>query len=266
MVMAEEGLAMQEEAEVQEKKVETSGLQINLVEKIKARLSREGTVEELACEGRIMCCSGKKAAVVIHVTTDDEKGKLLLRPFLQEDRKKFKETQNLIYNTQNGSMAPGQDVCILGWKKEKLTEDDLPFKMTNWVSPNGKSSTFTCEIQLEKTEFTFDNLVVQIPIENPRNVTVSSIDGEYEAITDREHGESFVKWSVSQLDKDNDSAELEFTVDAVEEDSFYPISASFNTPANICRIAVDSVTPLEGDDEVKYTIARSCYASEFRID
>ena len=75
-----------------------------------------------------------------------------------------------------------------------------------------------------------------------------------------------MKWSISKLNKNNNSAEIEFSVDAVDEDAFYPITVSFNTPANICGINIDSVTPIEGDEEVKYNVLRNCVASDFRIE
>ena len=265
-VMAEEGLSSRSQFEDNEvkKPIETNGIQITLAEKFKARLSREGNVEEIACEGRVMCCAGKKTAVELHVNTGNDK--LLLRPFLQANKQRFKDEKILVYDTNNPQMVPGQDVCVLGWKKERATENDLPFTITNWITPTGNSSTFSCDVQLKLDNFSFDNIVIQIPIENTKNVNVATIDGEYECFTDREHGESFLKWSISKLDKENSSAEIEFSVDAVEEDAFYPVYISFNTPSNICSIDIDSVTPVDGDDDVKYTISRTCVASDFRIE
>ena len=264
-VMAEEGLSARDTYEEEVKKpVETSGIQITLAEKFKARLSREGNVEEIACEGRVMCVTGKKTAVELHVNTSGDR--LLLRPFLQPNKQRFKDEKVLVYDTNSSSMAPGSEVCVLGWKKEKATENDLPFSMTNWITPTGNTSTFSCDVQLKLDKFSFNDIIIQIPIENPRNVNVSSIDGEYECFTDREHGESYLKWTIAKLDKENSSAELEFSVDAVEEDAFYPIAIAFNTPSNICGIDIDAVTPVDGDEDVKYTINRSCVTSDFRIE
>lgn len=268
-VMAEEGLTMQEEAEPVQKPVENTGFQIQFEEKFNATVSRQGIVSEISWDGRLYANSNQKCKRQIALQMP-ETNKFLLRPMQQADKKLFTNSKCLVYDNITTGFQPGVRGAIFGWKRSSKSADDLPIKVTCWVTQASPSSTFSGEISLKATDKEFSDLTIKIPIENADRANVSSIDGEYEIIVDKSVGKSFLLWKVSELNMDNDHAEIEFSIQVdLEEDGFFPIVVNFNISEIFCPLDVVDVTSLDDEDngeQIKYIVTKNCTANKFEIE
>jgi len=262
-VMAEEGLTSKIPQNIaKESGLSSTGLSISLSEKLSAVVSRVGAVREISCEGRLIVSSIQPISAEISLNNNATE-KYRLKPMQQPDRKMFSQQSKLVYNNTSGSYPPGSEVNILGWRMVSDNPADLPISINCWIPQSTKTnSTFSCEVELKNNKYSFNNIQIEIPLLNPREVNVSTIDGEYEVFERAQ----YLKWNIDQLNTNNPTAEIEFSVSASEEDSFFPVNVSFELQNTLIDIDISDITIVEGNSDAKPVITKTCVTSKFEIE
>ena len=262
-VMAEEGLSEAVSRPARTKPVEVApGLRVLLMEKFTAVMSRLGAVKEVAVEGRLVAAAGKPAHVHIQTAGDVKQGKYRFKLMQQPRGSLWQTEKKLEFDNTSGKYGANAEVTLLCWRMTSTDEDDLPITVGCWVPQQTQTaSTFSIEVELKKEGFKCDATEIVVQINGP-DVDVSHCDGSTEVYA----RDGYLKWTLEPLDDQNPRAELEFTVKACEEDSFFPVTVSFESPTTICDIDVTDIIPLDDEDAPELTVTRRCQTSRFEIE
>lgn len=242
-----------------------NGVRVKLTEVMKASVTRQGAVKELAVEGRLTAESGEKGQFGIKLALSGNSDKFKTRPLNQKDRKLFQQKKQLVFDNK------GSEGTLLGWRYTSVDPEDVPLNFSCWVT-DGKDdqsrqiSTFCCEVSLNKDNLTFQQIVLSIYVPHVNEAKISNCDGEKElSIRD-----SLIRWIITDIDKDN-SAEIEFNVPKCDEDEFFPINIEFQADSLYYDAEVEAVAKIESDgncdfdNPVKYEVVKSFSSAEFQL-
>ncbi|OHT00456.1 archain 1b [Tritrichomonas foetus] len=236
---------------------------VKLTEITNAKITPQGTVKELAIEGRLTAESSDEGQYGIKLSLFGNYEKFKTRALNQKDRRLFQKQNMLIFDNK------GSETALLGWRYTSVNPDDSPLTFSCWVT-DGKddqgreTSTFSCEVSLNSNELTFQSIVLAIPVARARDAKISSVDGEIDT-TEKDT----IKWIITDIDAEN-SAELEFSVPKCNEMAFYPIDVEFQSNSLYFNVDVTSVTKgdngsFDFDNPAKYEVVKSFTTAEFLI-
>lgn len=263
-VMEAEGLHVEPEVVVDETPVIQPGLNLLLQERYNADLSESGLIHELSVEGRLIAVASKRMSSIIQIS-GDLKTPLFKYKVMDKDsgaNKMWNQEKQLQYDNTSGKYTPNSEITLLCWRAVSKDENFLPISISCWIPQRTKATcTVDIEVELKNENMTFDEVVLSIPLETPHSIKISQCDGDYEVF----ERDGYLKWTLVPLDSNNTRCELEFTVGACDESSFYPISVSFSSPCTLCEIDVSNVIPSGGDEAPEFHVKKICNANKFRI-
>jgi hypothetical protein len=263
--MEEEGLA---DASSKGGRLESAsrktGLSIDVQERFSAILSRAGAVRELAVEGRLIASCAQHFAGHISISGDLQSSKYRFKLMQQPRGNLWQGEQKLVFDNTGPKYGLNVEATLLCWRMTSKDVADVPISVSCWIPQATKSnSTFSCEVELKQSGFRCENAVIQIPLENPREIVISQCDGTTE-ISERE---GYLRWFMDTLDDENQKCEIEFSVPVCEEDAFFPVSVGFAAPCTICDLDVGEIVSTDEDGEVpELSVVKLCTAAKFEID
>ena len=231
------------------------GVNVHLTEKCTATISRMGVVEEFSIEGKLAAISGKKQSYFIQLRIDEKEKKFRTMTFKQPQKALFTKSKQLQFENNQ----PGEPITLLGWRAISSNSDDLPLSIACWVpdsNERSKTITFSCELEksTQKEDMDIENIEIQIPFLSSGAPSVSQCDGEQEII----ERSRMIKWHPPNLDADNSTAALEFSVTNGDPDGFYPIAVTFDSRMLCFDIDIVSVADSldDFDNPTKFEVSK----------
>lgn len=242
-----------------------NGVLVKLTEVMKASVTRQSAVKELAVEGRLTAESAEKGQFAIKLALSGNSDKFKTRPLNQKDRKLFQQKKQLVFDNK------GAEGTLLGWRYTSVDPEDVPLSFSCWVTDgkddqNRQISTFCCEVSLNKPNLTFQNIILSIFVPHVNEAKISNCDGEKE-ISMRD---SLIRWIITDIDQDN-PAEIEFSVPRCNEDEFFPINVEFQSDSLYYDASIESVAKIDANgncdfnDPAKFEVVKSFSSAEFQI-
>ncbi|KAK8890426.1 hypothetical protein M9Y10_035202 [Tritrichomonas musculus] len=218
---------------------------IALHEKFTAVLSRLDAVREIGVEGRLIASYNRKLSAIISIDNNVLPKNYRYKVMQQPKGRLWQDSCQLIYDNNGPKYGPSSDVTLLCWRMTSTNRDDLPINVSCWIQQGKSQSVFSCDVELKKDKFVVESIEIIIPLAEPRGVNVSSSSGEVE-IFERDQ---YLKWNIEGFEDNNNHAELEFSVPACEDDSFYPISINFRASSTICDVEVTGIEPYNEEEK-----------------
>lgn len=227
-------------AQPPEQPIYTKAVHVQIEEHIVAVVNRDGGVEQMEVKGDLSLvvvdetCGNIQVGVSVN---DQHKAQIKTHPKI--DKKNFQNNSVIALKDTAGTFPLSQPIGVLKWRIVSDEEDDIPFTINCWPSPNGSGSVdVNIEYELNNTKLELDDVVVSIPIPHGAQPNVSDVDGMYNV--DRARGQ--LQWQIPTIDASNNTGSLDFSVAGGDASAFFPATVSFHCKKPYYNIEVDTVT------------------------
>ncbi|KAF9786887.1 hypothetical protein BJ322DRAFT_1099272 [Thelephora terrestris] len=227
--------------------VAQESVHVSIKETISVDLMREGGVNSLEVKGDMN----------LHVSEDTlARIRLLVAPPPSGvgAEVQFKQHPNVVkFQAQKERVVvlkdPGrgfpvnQPLGVLKWRYSGKDETYVPLSINCWPSP---SNDGTCEVnieyELENETLSLYDVVISIPLPAGSYPTVSSHTGEW-SLNPSSHS---LDWSISQVNADDRSGSLEFSIGGDDAGAFFPVKVSFAAHGSLAGVSIASVDLVDG--------------------
>ena len=230
--------------------VPADGVSLQVEEKIKCVLKKDGGLETMELQGTMMLeISGGESDAFIRVQiAQGANPGFQFKTHPNIDKQLHASEGVLGLKDPNRPFPTGSPLGILKWRYQTTDESQAPLSINCWPSVSGGESFVS--IEYEATEkFDLHNVVISIPIPPQRDPpTVNSADGDY--TYDARRG--VLNWEIQLVDASNRNGSMEFVVPATNGDNFFPIDVNFTSNATYCDVKVDAVTRTTDGGPVKF--------------
>jgi len=213
-------------------------LSLALEEKITVNMNREGAVEACDVKGTLTLTANTDAGV--HALVAVNKNKLPkafnFATHPKVDKKSYEQSGQL--SLKGGKGFPvNRPVGILRWSYNG--EDAAPLMINCWPEDEGTGSiNVNIEMELTRTDVVLQDVNILLPLGTTDPPVVESIDGQYK----HDARAGMLCWHFDQVDANNSSGSLEFSIAGSNTDAFFPVQVGFRSETLLCPIEIANVT------------------------
>ncbi|OCH95720.1 hypothetical protein OBBRIDRAFT_766924 [Obba rivulosa] len=144
----------------------------------------------------------------------------------------------------------GQSLAVLKWRYAGKDETYVPLSINCWPTP---SNDGTCEVnieyELENEGLSLHDVVISIPLPDGSYPTVSSHTGEW-ALNPSTHS---LDWQIAQINAEERSGSMEFTVGGDDPGAFFPVKVSFIAQGSTTGVRLATVTRVDNEEEIIFS-------------
>jgi coatomer subunit delta len=236
-----------------------------IVEKLCARVTRDGIVESYEIKGSLTLTAN-----------NDESGLCSVQMRLGANISQFAfnthpKVNKALYD-RNGliqlkdttkGFPSSRPVGILKWNYSNTSDELLPFKINCWPEEESRNRMIvTIEYTMDNPALTLHDVEVKIPLGTSEPLTIANIDGTYK------HSPSAaeVVWQIPMIDSSNASGSFEFTVAQRQADAFFPITVNFSSSQLLCELDVVTVTNPNSSAPLQYGLTKLMSTEEYVIE
>jgi len=256
--LASEEVRPGQPAGAQEKKiVQQEPVEVTVDEKFKCEINREGGTLNL-CElaGTLIIHIREEAFLNAKIQIECEDDNIQFQTHPNVDKELFKKSQTI--GLRNKSFPLNTSVGVVKYRRFITTTSDdwPPLSITAW--PNGNN----CNVEVAALRPLSD---VKISIPCPSQPIVNECrEGEYEW---KKTAGGILTWSFPLLSPDSSSVVLDFDIDqTVDNDSFFPVKATFVSETNLAGISVIKVSQKEdGEDDGRWSLGSKLTIEKYEV-
>ena len=237
-------------------------IMLSIVEKVSARLSRDGMIEMFDVKGSLSLTAA-----------DDEVSKcaVQLKPVNGGDftfnthpkvNKALYDTDSLLKLKDASKGFPSaRSVGILRWTYSGDAEAVIPIKVNCWPEEESRGKmNVSIEYTLEN-DVELHDVRIRVPLGTDESPEVVSVDGS----TSYHPATNSIEWVINVMDKSNAAGSLEFNISQKLTDAFFPIDVSFTSPSLFCDVDVATITAAETDAPIMYGLTKIMAAEDYTI-
>ncbi|PVV00310.1 hypothetical protein BB560_005315 [Smittium megazygosporum] len=227
--------------------VDQKSVHIVTEERITAVVNRDGGLESMEVKGDlslIISEDDKNAASIRVACLEDDSIQYKSHPNI--DKNQFNQSGLLALKNPSRTYPINQPVGVLKWRYVGNSEDSIPLSINCWPSAAGNGSfEVNIEYELNKPYMTLNNVVISIPIKRGAQPIIGDVDGSYEY----NRQSNVLEWQIPTIDRNSRSGSMDFTVDADNVSSFFPVSLGFISTTPYCQVQVlDAISQNEKVD------------------
>jgi len=238
-------------------------------ENVKIRCDREGSLQDMQVNGTLNVSVCDPDSTSIRIVVDDDrkmKGAFKLHP--KFNKKLYQKEKTIEFKDAEAKYAIGstQQMGVLKWKMKTKEEDNLPIKLDFWIEQTDDGLQITA--QYEADQYLVDEAMELRNV----SVTIPNVKAEPEIADltgDKEYSrrESQFIWHIGTITQENANGQIDMTIPAdIEEDDVFPWEINFLTETLYSGLSISSVSKVEDDEEVEYTVRKECKQSEYVIE
>lgn len=213
-------------------------LSLALEEKITVQMSREGDVQSCDVKGTLTLTANTEAGAMALVNVD----KSALPPNFsyathpKVDKKGY-ESKGVL-SLKGGKGFPLQrGVGILRWSYNG--EDAAPLTINCWPEDEGTGTiNVNIEMEMTRTDLVLQDVNILLPLGTSDPPAIEAIDGIYK----HDPASGMLCWHFDQVDANNSTGSLEFTVAGSDTDVFFPVQIGFRSETLLCPVNITAVT------------------------
>jgi len=243
----------QPEVKVQRPQVKHT-VRVSIEEKMTLILDREGGVKKLDIKGELKVTVFDPDDSRITVQTNgallNKRGfKSRLHPKINKNA--YNEEGILSLSDPSKGFPVGSDntPVILKWRMQTTEESEIPFSLNFWPNNEDGKSVVSVEFQSEKSGLILRNVNIHIPCPTNDHPEVKEIDGQYHF----NQKDSVLVWQIDEISEDQSNGSLEFIVNEIDSDDFFPIAVTFVSDQTYAGIEVKSLDYVESKEPTEYT-------------
>lgn len=222
---------------------------VSVEEKLNLVMEKEGGVKKMKISGELKLAVFDPDQAKIAIKTNGPLGKeqgwkCRLHPKI--DNKQWQTDGTLCLKDPSKGFPVGSDNApkICQWQMTTNEESEVPFTLNFWPNSEDGMSVVSVEYSQENKNLSLKNVMISIPCPSTEPPSVESCQGEHFY----DHKEKVFVWKIPEIDEDNDSGSLEFSVPEIDGDEFFPINIQFTSSDTYSGLEVSDIVLLEEDE------------------
>ena len=236
-----------------------------IVEKVSARITRDGVVESHDIKGSLglTAASDEAGLCAVQMRAGSNVDLFAFQTHPKINKALYDKSGLLQMKDTSKGFPSGRPVGILKWNYSSTSSDDLiPLKINCWPEEESRGVMLVViDYSMDLPHLTLHNVRITIPLGTSEHITVQSVDGSYKQNSSA--GE--VYWDLPMIDSSNSSGTFEFTVAQRSTDAFFPIAVNFTSSNLCCNVSVAAVTTADGQNPVQYGLSQVMSTEEYMI-
>uniref|UniRef100_A0A7S2Y5F6 Coatomer subunit delta n=1 Tax=Entomoneis paludosa TaxID=265537 RepID=A0A7S2Y5F6_9STRA len=227
-------------------------LSLALEEKITVQMNREGDVQSCDVKGTLTLTANTEAGTMALVSID----KSVLPPNFsyathpKVDKKSY-EAQGVL-SLKGGKGFPMQrGVGVLRWSYNG--EDAAPLTINCWPEDEGGTINVNIEMEMTRPDLVLQDVNILLPLGTTDPPAIENIDGIYK----HDPASGMLCWHFDQIDANNASGSLEFTIAGSNTDVFFPVQIGFRSETLLCPVSVTGVTHSQNGTAIPNQLVKS---------
>jgi hypothetical protein len=231
-------------------------------EKVNAKLTRDGTVEQFEIKGSLTLTAATDDAALCTVQLKP----ISLHSFSFNTHPKvnkslYEKSGVLQLKDTTKGFPTARPVGILKWSYVTNSSDEfIPIKINCWPEEEGRGQmNVSIEYSMDLKNFELHGVVIRIPLGTSEVPTILNIDGTHK----HNASNNELLWQIDLIDDSNASGSLEFNIAQRFADAFFPISVQFASKQLYCDAEVVGVKNAKSGAPIMYGLSKSMSSEEY---
>lgn len=245
--------------------VRTDPIEVRLSESLAVLFDKDGALHKIEVKGSIqLLCHEADTKVCLKLQDYGDTSVFNFQPHPNLSKQDFADSKTLQLKNADKAWPKEKSLSILKWRyAAKEDESQLPLKVTCWPESNDDGTvTVSMELELLNEHLTLSNVLVVIPLNTSDEPEIALVEGGITRHNARRH---LLEWELPVVDKETNTAQLEFVVASNTEDDFFPVQVSFSSEDTICPIHVAAVTNIGDQTPAKFGLYRQLQTERYDI-
>lgn len=215
-------------------------LTLVLEEKISVGMNREGSIESCEVKGTLTLTAntdaGTAAVVAVNKAVISKIPGFSFATHPKVDKKLYDKDGVLTLKGGKG-FPTGRGVGILRWSYG--SDDAAPITVNCWPENEGNGTmNVNVEFELTRPDMVLTDVNILLPLGTSDPPAIESCDGDYK----HDPMSGMMCWHFDQVDSNNSSGSLEFSIAGSNPDVFFPVQIVFKSEQLLCPIEIAGVT------------------------
>ncbi|KAJ3101610.1 Coatomer subunit delta [Physocladia obscura] len=231
--------------------VQREGVHIAIDERISARVSRDGGLENMEVKGKMELQVTDPAKAYIRVALANAYNETIQFTTHPNVDKTLFATGVIGLKDPTKPFPVSQILPLVKWRL--ITKDDalMPISINCWPSPSGNG---TCDVNIEydlqTDRIDLRDVTISVPYPGTADPVIQSADGQSYKI---QRQTRTIDWQLPLIDQSNRNGMLEFTVADEDVNGFFPIKVTFNSIKPYCSVNVGDVVAVDGSTRIAFS-------------
>mmetsp|Transcript_22116 Transcript_22116/g.39204 ORF Transcript_22116/g.39204 Transcript_22116/m.39204 type:complete len:525 (+) Transcript_22116:83-1657(+) len=238
-------------------------LLVDSSEQLNVEMGSDGSVKRLEVKGgiKITCYSPDVSRVAV-LTNGPLKKPFMTRMQPRLDKKKWaKGVLGAKHADKPFPTGSADALTLVTWKLSTDNEDLVPFTINCWPTTEGSMSVVSVEFEQMNEAIDCKHVTISIPCPSKKAPEITSVDGKADFMS----RDKVIAWQIDEINSDNGSGTLEFTVPKMETSSFFPVEVTFTSPTLYSKIKVKKVVQAADGKEVEYKLKSALVTSKYTV-
>ena len=237
-------------------------IMLSIVEKVSARLSRDGMIEMFDIKGSLSLTAAddevSKCAVQLKPVNG---GNFTFNTHPKVNKALYDSDSLLKLKDVSKGFPSARSVGILRWTYSGDADAVIPIKVNCWPEEESRGKmNVSIEYTLEN-DVELHDVRIRVPLGTDDSPEVLSVDGS----TSYNSATNSIEWVINVMDKSNSAGSLEFNISQKMTDAFFPIDVSFTSPSLFCNVDVATINAAETDTPIMYGLTKIMTAEDYTI-
>lgn len=235
-----------------------------VAEKICAKMSRDGVVDQLEVKGSLTLTASTDEYALCSVQL--KMGSVDAFSFNTHPKinKALYDKSGLLQLKDITKGFPSaRPVGILRWTHNSNNDELVPIKINCWPEEEARGQmNVSIEYTMEQKNIVLHDVHIHIPLGTAEPPNIVSMDGTFK------HNASTNEmiWILESIDQSNSTGSLEFNISQKNSDAFFPINVQFVSQEIFCDLEVLSVKTSDGTKPIQYGITTNMSSEEYIIE
>lgn len=229
-----------------------------LEEKITAIMNRDGGVDSCDVKGTLTYTAnteqGTFATVGINKSVLSSKctSKWNLSTHPKVNKSTYEKQGILALKDTKKGFPLNRPVGIFRWTYS--SPDAAPITINCWPEDEGGGSiNVNIEFELSRSDMTLHDVNIVFPLGSTDPPVIESIDGAYK----HDPHAGMICWHHDEVDVNNSSGSMEFSIAGTDIEAFFPITISFKSQNLLCPIEITNLTAIGNGTSVPNTLTKN---------
>ncbi|KAJ3294480.1 Coatomer subunit delta [Rhizoclosmatium sp. JEL0117] len=224
--------------------VRQEAVHIAIDERISARVSRDGGLENMEVKGKMELKVTDPAKAHFRVSLADAYNDTIQFTTHPNVDKALFATGVIGLRDPTKPFPVNQSLPLVKWRF--LSKDDslMPLSINCWPSPSGSGSCdVNIEYELQVDRLELRDVTISIPYPGQSDPVIQSADGNNYRVNRQART---IEWNLPLIDSSNKNGVMEFTVQDENVEGFFPIKVNFSSVKPYCSVNVGEVMAADG--------------------
>lgn len=235
-----------------------------IAEKVSAKLSRDGNVEQFDIKGSLtLTASTDDAALCSVLLKPLSTNAFSFQTHPKVNKALYEKSGVLQLKDANKGFPTARPVGILKWTYATNSSDEfVPLKINCWPEEESRGQmNVSIEYSMDVEGIELHDVIIRIPLGTSDAPTILSVDGNHKHSASTNE----LLWQIDMIDASNSSGSLEFNIAQRYSEAFFPITVQFGSQQLYCNVEVVGVRTASDNAPIMYGLSKGMSSEEYVV-